>query len=366
MARVGLDATSVSAAGKGIARVQLKAVEALAAFGAPHELVALVRSEEAERQLASTGVEVHRTDHQFTLAWEQLHLPRLARKLGLDVIVTTSDRLPLFGRRSFVLWLFEVPTHRIAQNRRVGAGTYQRLTDFATARLWKRSVKSAAVVVTGSRATADELVQRIAGLRLPTTVYPGMDDAFSVGSSPDEGLYVFHLGSSDPRDNTETALTAFALASERLPAETRLVVAGGLGSRAAVLRDQAVALGLGDAVLFPGRVSDERLIELYRGAAAYVDPSLFEGFGYQVLEAMACGAPVIASSMTSLPELVGDAGILCDATDAAAFAEALVLVLGDGMLADDLRERGFRQVSSFTWERTAKGLAAAIDQALAS
>jgi glycosyltransferase involved in cell wall biosynthesis len=366
MARIGLDATSVSAVGKGIARVQLKSVEALAASGSPHELVALVRSVEAERLLAPTGVEVIRTGHRFTLIWEQVHLPRLARKAGLDVVVTTGDRLPLAGRGRFVLWLFEVPTHRIAQNRRVGAGAYQRLTDFVTSCLWKRSVKNADVVVTGSDATADELVHRVAGLRQPRTVYPGMDDAFTVGPSPDEGPYVFHLGSSDPRDNTETALESFSLASARLPRGTRLVVAGGLGVREKPLRTRARELGLESAVSFPGRVSNERLIELYRGAAAYLDPSLFEGFGYQVLEAMACGTPVIASRVTSLPELIGDAGILCEPTDAAAFADALVRVLGDDAFAGELRERGFRQVSSFTWERTAQGLARAIEEVLAS
>jgi glycosyltransferase involved in cell wall biosynthesis len=192
-----------------------------------------------------------------------------------------------------------------------------------------------------------------------------MDDAFTVGPAPDEGRYVFHLGSSDPRDNTETALEAFALALPRLPKRTKLVVAGGLGSREHLLRARAKELGLEAVVSFPGRVSDERLIELYRGAAAYIDASLFEGFGYQVLEAMACGAPVIASNATSLPELVADAGILCEPTDAAAFADALARVLGDGAFAAELRERGFRQVSSFTWERTAQGLAQAIDEALA-
>ena len=105
---------------------------------------------------------------------------------------------------------------------------------------------------------------------------------------------------------------------------------------------------------FLGRVSDEELVALYRGALAFVDVPLYEGFGYQVLEAMACGAPVVASSTTSIPEVVGDAGLLCDPLDADAIAAALRRVLDD---PGDMRERGLAQAARFTWEKTGEGFA---------
>jgi glycosyltransferase involved in cell wall biosynthesis len=100
-------------------------------------------------------------------------------------------------------------------------------------------------------------------------------------------------------------------------------------------------------------VSDDELVTLYRGAAAYVDASLYEGFGYQALEAMACGAPFVGSNATSIPEVVGDAGLLADPRDAEALAAALVRVLEEPGLAGELRRRGLERAREFTWERTA-------------
>jgi len=160
---------------------------------------------------------------------------------------------------------------------------------------------------------------------------------------------VFHLASSDPRDNTETVLAAF----RRVDADIELLVGGGLGTREPELRALA-----GPRVRFLGRVSDDELVALYRGALAFVDVPLYEGFGYQVLEAMACGAPVVASSTTSIPEVVGDAGLLCGPLDAEAIAAALRRVLED---PGDMRERGLAQASRFTWEKTGEGFAAVLD-----
>jgi glycosyltransferase involved in cell wall biosynthesis len=134
-------------------------------------------------------------------------------------------------------------------------------------------------------------------------------------------------------------LRAVALARERLP--IRLVVGG--ATRPAVDVEAE----------YTGWVSDEELVRLYRGAAAYLDASLFEGFGYQALEAMACGTPFVGSNATSIPEVVGDAGLLADPRDPAALAEALVRVLEEPVLAGELRRRGLERAQQFTWDRTA-------------
>jgi glycosyltransferase involved in cell wall biosynthesis len=340
-ARIAVDATAVSPAGKGIGRVARGAVEALARRG--QDVVALVR----EGVVLEARTEVVRP--RPAVAWEQLGLARAARRF--DAVLTFTERLPLVSGGRFLVWLFELPTHRIEQNRRAGAGLYQRGSDLVTLALWRRSLRRAAAVLTGSAATAKELEEAVPGLPRVRVVHPGLDPGFGPGPGR-EGRYVLHLGSADPRDNTQTVLEAFALARQRLRQPARLVVAGSRGEPR-------------DGVEWAGRVSDEELVALYRGAAAYLDATLYEGFGYQPLEAMACGAPVVASSASSIPEVVGEAGLLCDPRDPDGLAEALVRVLEEPGLGDDLRRRGLERAAAFTWERTADRLLAALDEVLA-
>jgi len=108
------------------------------------------------------------------------------------------------------------------------------------------------------------------------------------------------------------------------------------------------------AVLFPGFVSDDDLPGVYAGAQLLVMPSLYEGFGFPVLEAMACGTPVICSNVSSLPEVAGTAALQVDPRDTDALAAAMDRVLGDEALAEELRQRGLQQAARFTWAQTAQ------------
>ena len=341
MIRLGVDATSAAPDGKGIARVQRGTVRALAELDR-YDLVVFARHPE---ELAP--VPAIRVRARPTIAWEQLGLPVAYRRHGLDALLTWSERLPLVGGGRFIVWLFEPPQHRIEQNRRVGASRWQRGSDLLTLALWSRSLRRATLVFTGSAATAEAIRDVAQSAR---ALYPGLDPSFSAGGSGDvhrpHRPYVLHLGSPDPRDDTATAIEAARRAG------ARLVVAGGYGGRA-------------DDVELAGRISDAELVDLYRSASAFLDTSLYEGFGYQVLEAMACGAPVVASDTTSIPEVTGDAALLCPPGDANAFGQALRRILDDDALARDLRERGLARAAEFTWERTAGELAATIDEALA-
>lgn len=318
MSSIAIDATSVSSRGKGISRVQRETVRALAALGR-HELLAYV-TEDVELEVPTVRVR-----RRPALIWEQVGLRRAAR--DADAVLTWTDRLPLGSRGRFVIWLFESPARRIALNRERGAGPYQRASDTLTELMWRPSVHRAARVLAGSEATAAELDPA-------TVIHPGLDARFTPGPGRD-GRYVFHLASDDPRDNTATVVEAVRLANERLRERVELVIP-------------------------PGRVSDEELLRLYRGASAYLDASLFEGFGYQPLEAMACGAPVVAS--TASREVVGDAGLLFDPHDAQAQADALVRLLEEPGLAADLRRRGLERAREFSWDRAAAHLADVLDE----
>jgi glycosyltransferase involved in cell wall biosynthesis len=328
--RLAVDATAVAPTEKGIGRVARGTVEAHARRA---DVVALVQP----------GITVAAPSRVVrarpAVWWEQVGLRRAGSEH--DAVLTFTERLPVGSRGRFVVWLYELPARRMTQNRRAGA--YQRGSDLVTRALWKRSLRRAWRVAAGSEATAQELRAVLPDVDV-RVVYPGLDERFSPGEGRGGEGYVLHLGSDDHRDNTPTVVRAFAAARERVSEPVRLLVAGGASGPSA------------DGVEFLGRVSDEELVALYRGAAAYVDATLYEGFGFQPLEAMACGAPVVSSNATSSPEVAGDAALLVDPSDADALSAALVRVLNEPELAADLRRRGLVRASAFTWERTADAL----------
>jgi glycosyltransferase involved in cell wall biosynthesis len=224
-------------------------------------------------------------------------------------------------------------------------------------------------VLTDSECSRKDILDRL-NLRQDrvTVVYPGVElDRLRPASSEDQaevqvkvkeelGLrrpYVLCVAGTDPTKNVGTLVEAFA----RLPLAHRdahdLVLVGDCGRRED-LRQLVARAGIEKHTIFTGVVTDERLVDLYRQAKLFVFPSRYEGFGLPVLEAMACGCPVVCSSASSLPEVVGDAAILLNPLDVEGFTRTIEQVLGDAELRKDLRQRGLRQAARFTWDRTAR------------
>ncbi len=168
--------------------------------------------------------------------------------------------------------------------------------------------------------------------------------------------YLLYLGGFDQRKNLSTLLRAFALLVSRWR-QARLVIAGKLPGRDSPLFPDPCRLvrelGVEDRVIFTGWVHEEDKPALLSGATAFVFPSLYEGFGLPPLEAMACGAPVITSNHSSLPEVVGEGGILVEPTDVEALAEAMEMLLIDDVLRAKLRQRALDQAAKFSWRQTA-------------
>jgi glycosyltransferase involved in cell wall biosynthesis len=164
--------------------------------------------------------------------------------------------------------------------------------------------------------------------------------------------YLLMVGTLEPRKNHLTAMRALVrLKAAGLP--HCLVIAGGKGWLFEPIQAQVAALGLTDDVVFTGYVPAADLPALYRGATAVLQPTLYEGFGFPVLEAMACGAPVICSNSSSLPEAAGDAALLIPPTDAEALAAAVQRLINEPGFADRLRTQGGNRAASFRWERCA-------------
>ncbi|CAG0941583.1 partial Mannosylfructose-phosphate synthase, partial [Anaerolineae bacterium] len=138
--------------------------------------------------------------------------------------------------------------------------------------------------------------------------------------------------------------------------DLQLVICGARGWMFDDVFQTVERLNLREHMIFPNFVSDDDLPALYAGATLFVYPSLYEGFGLPVAEAMACGAPVVTSNASSLPEVAGDAALYFDPRDVDAMADAMQRALADESLRNDLRARGFAQAKKFSWEKAAKEL----------
>ena len=175
--------------------------------------------------------------------------------------------------------------------------------------------------------------------------------------------YILYVGSLESRKNLPRLLQAYAQLRE-WSQQWRLVIVGARRWKYTPIFDTVQELGLQSHVHFTGYVEEEDLPALYNGADLFVFPSLYEGFGLPVLEAMACGTPVITSNTSSLPEVAGDAALLVDPYDVDAIAGAMRQVLESPTLAAEMREKGLAQASRFSWERTARETVAVYKQVL--
>lgn len=175
--------------------------------------------------------------------------------------------------------------------------------------------------------------------------------------------YVLFVGTLTVRKNLERALKAFVVLRERFP-DLLFVLAGPRTWKQTPVERILKRHNLHDRVRLTGPLTDIDLSALYNGAELFVFPSLYEGFGLPPLEAMACGTPVVASNVSAIPEVTGEAALLVDPLNVEEIAGAMQLVLDNPGLAQDLRERGLARAAEFTWEKTARQTIAVYDRVL--
>ena len=205
---------------------------------------------------------------------------------------------------------------------------------------------------------------------IPHGVDPADFPAIDRGTQPGTRPYFLCLGNTRPYKNIPTALRAFALCaasaagSVRDPSGLRLIITG-RGDSNGELRRLARRLGVEAQITFTGSVSQPDVLRLLQDARALVFPSIVEGFGFPVLEAMSAGCPVIASRAPAVVEVAGDAALCCDASDAAAFAVAMRRLLDEPGLHEAMREAGIARAGTFTWDRTAARTLAVYERLLA-
>lgn len=233
-----------------------------------------------------------------------------------------------------------------------------------------RILRTSRIVVADSEHTRRDVVMRYG---LPPAkvrvIYPGYDNHVfkpngNMGSVPDEGPFLY-VGNLLPHKNVLRLLDALAIAGRRR--RCRLIIRGeGRPGYVRAVRERVETLGLQEAVTFLGYTDEAGLRQLYGHAGCLVLPSLGEGFGLPVLEAMACGTPVIAAATSSLPEVAGEAALMVSPDDSVGLADAMCRILADRELRQELRERGLRRVERFSWRQTALEMSQVLNEAVSS
>lgn len=292
--------------------------------------------------------------------WTQVGLALTTFRDSLDLLFIPAHTLPLIkkpGLKTVVtvhdLGAEYLPkTHQLKQRLYLGLMT-------------RKQLKSATRLIAVSESTKKDIVSRaqVSPSKI-SVVYEGFDEELFQPAKDSKmkevlakfGLcknnYFLFVGTIQPRKNLERLIRAYAkVTQDPFPP---LVLAGSKGWLSDKIYKLPKQLGIEDSVKFLGRVEDEELPALYSGAIALLLPSLFEGFGLPLVEAMACGCPVLTSNLSSMPEVVGDAAVLVDPYSELEIAEGIDRLYKDPSLRTKLYNKGFSQVKKFSWEKAAR------------
>jgi glycosyltransferase involved in cell wall biosynthesis len=298
------------------------------------------------------------------VALREAILRRDLRAPGIDLFWGTNGWLPSGGSYIKVVTIHDLATIVCAQEYSWAKRTYYR-------RALRRSSDIAARVIVGSESARDDIIrllgvpaERVSKVHSGSVAsdYAPVQDSQLLAQVRQKyhlpERFLFTVGVMEPKKNVISAVRALARLKQQSETAVSLVV-GGSTKHDARNREvfQTIAeLGLQDSVVFTGFIAEPDMPAVYSLAAAMVFPSLYEGFGLPVIEAMACGAPVVASRVSSLPEICGDAAILVDPLNPGEIAEACRSILLDPARAGELRVRGFRNITRFSWAASARGI----------
>lgn len=323
--------------------------------------------------LTDAGIEVEddRSPWPLGVLWQQLALPRILARLR------DEGRSELFWSPLMTLpWRCPVPSvvtvHDLTAI--LFPETHRFKVRWSQLLFLQRSLDQARRIVADSESTARDLAFHFPECRDRVhVVEPGVDSKYRP-ASPDEveairselGApegYVLYVGALEPRKNVGALLRAWGHAKNEHDDFPPLILAGDAGWHNRPLRRRIEELEPFGVRLL-GRVAEDRLVRLYQGARVFAYPSLYEGFGLPPLEAMACGVPVVVTDTSSLPEVVGDAGLVVEPSSVQDLAGGLIDLVREPERAADLAARGRERARTFTWERAAGGLDQVFREAL--
>jgi glycosyltransferase involved in cell wall biosynthesis len=372
--RIGIDYTAAVRQGAGIGRYTRQLVQALleldrddsyvllAATGGVHASAA-AWPQAGERRAPVRQVRLPVSDRTLNVIWHRLQLPLWVEWASgpLDILHSPDFALPPVRRARTILTVHDLSFMRVPEC------SDPRLRAYLL-RVVPASVRRADVVLADSESTRQDVIELLGvDPARVEVVYAGVEPRFQRVRDAQTlqavrsryqlpAHFILGVGTLQPRKNFERLIEGFSHARDAVPAETHLVIAGGVGWLYESIYRRIEELGLQKAVHLPGYVTDEDLPALYSLADVFAFPSLYEGFGLPPLEAMACGTPVVCSNASSLPEVVGRAALTVDPLDVDALTDALRRALSDEPLRAELTQMGLTRARRFTWKQAASTL----------
>ena len=368
--RIGIEAQRLFRPEKhGMDRAVLELIRNLQELDTENEYFIFVRSDEDRGVIRET--------ENFTIVemsgsypvWEQIKLPKLAREYQLDLLHCTSNTAPLFSTTPLITTIHDI----IYLEEKIGSILKGKATAYQKAgNLYRRLVvpaiaRKSEALITVSNYEKQNMSNYFGAREAQKlkAIHNGVSSQFQLEQDSEKlaavrekyGLpqqYLLHFGSMDPRKNTKGVLEAFVLYNKAIAADTKLVLLS--YSKEALQADlqSLEAEELLKHIVLPGYIDDQDLAAIYQGADLFLFPSLREGFGIPIIEAMACGVPVITSNTSSMPEVAGEAAHLIDPTQVAEIVQGMVKILGNADYRNSLIEKGKARQLEFSWEAMAE------------
>jgi glycosyltransferase involved in cell wall biosynthesis len=361
--KIGIDATALPQEPVGAGVYIINLLRALGDLNTGYELVVFLHENarnylEMDETTNILQVVLPEKNPALRLVWEQIMLPKLVKRYKIDLLHSLHYTSPFLLACASVVTIHDLTFFLFPELHKLSKRLF-----FPS--VIRASARKADALITVSENTRQDSIRL---LHVPEekifAVQLGVDEIFH--PIKDNGLrrkiyqqyqlpekFILYVGLVEPRKNLPLLIRSFRTLVEE-GFSHRLVIVGRLGWMYQEVFKQIETLGLEDRIKFTGYVPRQNLPIVYNLAELFVYPTLYEGFGLPVLEAMACGTPVVTSKISSLPEIVGNAGILVTPGEESALAEAMVTVLSDPKMQENLAEKGIIRSKDFSWKRTAK------------
>jgi len=300
--------------------------------------------------------------------WDQFELPKLAKKSDVDLLHQPAFSAPIYYKGKIVVTVHDVIAVLFGHDIPFFSRVY-------FARWMPFSYKFADKIICVSEHTKKDLVRHLQIDEKKMVVIPEaaseefkpIKDRTKIDKILDkyyiDSRYILHIGTLNPRKNLDFLIKVFNNVHKVVP-NIKLVITGKKGWHYQGLFELVKKLGLQKDVIFTGYILDEEAPYLYNGASVYAFPSIYEGFGLPPLEAMSCGTPVVASNTSSIPEVVGDAGILLSPHDKDGWTKALIKILKNPNYSEELGRLALERAKLFSWRKTAEMTARVYEEVL--